>query len=329
MQHKQTWRELLGQLIESVQERQRIADAIGVTPTTLSRWASGESKPRPESLRRLLAALPQNHEYLQFLIEKEFPDFALFMTSGMSQDSSTSIPSEFYASVLHTLASIPRNLRFSSLCDLILQQALEQLDPLRKGMAVIVVSFIPPAAGEKVQSLRERAGRGTPPWGLHLEHQGILLGAESLVGYTIASWHVESNPHLKQASIAPGYRDQWEESAVAAPILYLNNIAGSLLVASTQPDYFTPSINTLIEQYAELLALLFESEDFYEASRIALRVMPTSDRQRAYLLKFQERLIQTMTQAQREGQPITLIQAERIVWKQIEHDLIQLTSQHV
>jgi len=46
MREAVTWRELLGRSIENLQERQRIANAMGVIPITLMRWANGESTPR-------------------------------------------------------------------------------------------------------------------------------------------------------------------------------------------------------------------------------------------------------------------------------------------
>lgn len=49
-----TWQEFLGQLIDNVQERERIAGLAHVRTITLQRWASGNSKPRDENMRTLL-----------------------------------------------------------------------------------------------------------------------------------------------------------------------------------------------------------------------------------------------------------------------------------
>jgi len=47
------WRELLGHIIEDPQERQRIAQELGISPITLSRWVKSDSmKPRPHNLQR-------------------------------------------------------------------------------------------------------------------------------------------------------------------------------------------------------------------------------------------------------------------------------------
>ena len=69
-----TWRELLGRCIEQSQERQRIAAVVGVSEVTLGRWVNGETKPRPQNLRRLLLALPQQRTLLLTLLQQEDED---------------------------------------------------------------------------------------------------------------------------------------------------------------------------------------------------------------------------------------------------------------
>ena len=327
MEKPQTWRELLGKHLSDPQERQMIAEALSVNPITLIRWSNGESKPRPKSLQRLLNTLPEHHDLLLPLIEEEFNDFSSFLNRETHQEASPTLPSELYARVLHTITTLPKSLLFPSISDLILQQAINQLDPQRLGLAIVVTCCMPLSADGKVQSLRERVGRGTPPWKSSLEQHALLLGAESLAGHVVSACHMESNSRLKDdAGVAPGYRGQWEESAVAVPILHLGKIAGSLLVSSSRSDYFTPERCTLIEQYAELLCLVFDPEDFYELAQIELKVMPSPEIQYPYFSEFRERLMQMMMQAQRNRQPMTLVQAEQVVWHQIEQDLLQQIS---
>jgi len=261
------------------------------------------------------------------LIEEEFKDFSSSVYQETHQAASLAIPSELFARVLHTITTLPKSLLFPSISDLILQQAINQLDPQRLGLAIIVACCMPLSTNGKVQSLRERVGRGTPPWNSSLEQQALLLGVESLAGHAVSSCHMESNSRLKaDPGVAPGYRGQWEESAVAVPILHLGKIAGSLLVSSSQPEYFTRERRVLIEQYAELLFLVFDPEDFYEPAQIELKVMPSPEIQKPYFAAFRERWMQMMTQAQRNRQPMTLVQAEQVVWHQIEQDLLQQLS---
>jgi len=317
MQKPRTWRELLGSIIADVQERQRVAKELGVSAVTLFRWVSGESKPRSHNLRRLLAVLPQHRSQLLPLLEEEFDGFLAGVKEEPQPMSSETIPAEFYRQVHHTLPYLPAMLRFSSLSDLILQQALEQLDPHQLGISIIAASCMPPSIEKMIHSLRIRAGRGTPPWSRDLSQEAILLGAESLAGHVVSSGHIEMNQRLSDAfNAAPGYQDDWEESAVAVPIMLCSKIAGSLLVSSTQPDYFNSSRYALIEAYAELLALAFDLEDFYNPQLIALWPVPPREVQLQYLSDFQQQVARIMHQ-----QNLTIVKAEVLVWQQIEQKL--------
>lgn len=317
MQKPRTWRELLGSVIADAQERQRVAKELGVSAVTLFRWVSGESKPRAHNLRRLLAVLPQHRSQLLPLLEEEFDGFLTGVKEEPQPMSSETIPAEFYRQVHHTLPYLPAMLRFSSLSDLILQQALEQLDPHQSGISIIVASCMPPSVEQMIHSLRIRAGRGTPPWSRDLSQEAILLGAESLAGHVVSSGHIEMNQRLgDEFNAAPGYQDDWEESAVAVPIMLCSKIAGSLLVSSTQPDYFHSSRYGLIESYAELLALAFDLEDFYDPQLIALWPVPPREVQLQYFSDFQQQVARVMHQHN-----LTIVKAEVLVWQQIEQKL--------
>lgn len=325
--HKQpSWRELLGTLIEDAAERHRIATMLRVSPITLQRWARGESEPRIQNLRRLLLALPQYREYLVPLIEQEFPEFSMGFGEEASQQDISVIPSEFYMRVLHTGATIPKELRFWSLCDLILQQALEHLDPNRQGLAVILISCMRSSYGEQIRSLREVMGHGTPPWDHHLTQQAILQGAESLAGYAVTTSRFILEQDLQEsADQITVYRGIRENSAAAAPILRHDEIAGCLLVVSTQTHFFDSMRCGLIQNYAELLAVAFDATDFYQSHRINLGIMPTAEAQRPTLSRFQQRLLEVISQAARNRQPINLALAEQLVWQQLEEELLQLS----
>jgi len=328
LQEPSTWRELLSKVIQDPQEKHRIASQLGINPATLVRWAHNETNPRPQNLHQLLKAIPHQYQALFFeLVEEEFKDFSAVLRNDSVTSESLSIPSEFYTRVFHTHGTIPKALRFSSMCDLILQQALEQLDPGRMGMAIIVSRCMSPSHGHKIRSLRESAGRGTPPWERNLEQYAILLGAESLAGYAASSFHLIVNQNLREdQSRFPGYRGEDEESAVACPIVLEGKIAGSLLVSSTQPDYFLPFRITLIENYAELITLAFEPEEFYEPQRIELGILPPQHVQQPYLSMFRQRFLETMQQAAMNQHPISTNQAEQIVWQQLAEDLLQVAA---
>jgi transcriptional regulator with XRE-family HTH domain len=58
MPDKPTWRDQLKNIIGEPGELDRLANAIGVRPITLTRWTTGESNPRLRNIRQLLQALP-------------------------------------------------------------------------------------------------------------------------------------------------------------------------------------------------------------------------------------------------------------------------------
>jgi len=302
MQEPSTWRELLGAIIQNPQERLRIAKELGVHPLTLTRWVNNESTPRQQNLRNLPNTIPEHRVILTELITKDIADFPP-TSSDEEEGTSEGVPFEFYERILRTRAILPRVLRFSSLTELILQQALVQFDPHRLGLSIIIARCMPPSPENQILSLRENVGRGTPPWESDLGPEGILLGAESLVGYavTVGQWIVNQNLR-EEGYRSPGYRGQWEESAVACPITYEGAIAGALLVSSTQANYFLPSRIRLVQSYADLLALAFEPEEFYAPERIKLRLVPPQDVQRPYLSNFRQRLLETMKRGLKSGQ---------------------------
>jgi len=334
MQKPATWRELLATLIQNPVQRQHLAEQLGVNPVTLGRWSSGGTAPRPQNLLRLLDVVPDQHrDLLLELLEAEFGQgFASDSTARELPDRSASleIAGSFYLRVLRTLATLPAALTFSSLCDLILEQALKQLDAQRLGMSIMVSRCLPPASGEEVRSLLESVGRGTPPWNSNLEQEGLLLGIESLTGYAVTTRRLVVRQRLgeEDTSRFPGYSDRWEESAVAVPIAHQGSIAGCLLVSSTQRDYFSPSHQELIQSYADLLALSFEPQAFVDPERIRLGVLPPQSVQRTYVAGLQRRLYTIMTQAARDRQPVTVIEAQQLVWQQFEDELLHLATSH-
>lgn len=326
---QKTWRQMLGTILENPLERRRIASELDISQVTLMRWVSGDSTPRIQNLHNLLSALPQHHDLLLSLIEDDLPGFSAERQDMITPTGSiTTIPAEFYIRVMRTRSVTPKNLQFSSLCQMILEQALKQLDPYRLGLVIIIASCMPPSVGQKVRSLREQEGVGTPPWG-QPQLGTILLGAESLTGHAIVSGRLETNQELDDIlGLSPGYRGQWEASAAAAPIMHAGNIAGALLVSSAKPNYFVPPVCSLLEDLAELLALAFAPEDFYEPQRIQLEVMPPADAQQTYLREFGQRLVDTMIRASQQGQPMTYAQAEQVVLKQIEEALLHWSSRN-
>ncbi|MBV8822336.1 MAG: GAF domain-containing protein [Ktedonobacteraceae bacterium] len=323
MHNPETWRELLGQIIKEPLEKQRLATALKVNTVTLSRWVSGDAKPRQHNLHMLIKSIPTHREQFMTLVAKEFPGF-VSMEQGDSQPEQE-ISSIFYSRVLRANSNLPPVLHFWSLCDIILRQAVEQFDPNRIGVAVIVAQCMPPSHGQPVRSLRELVGRGTPPWNRELQAKATFLGAESLAGYAVATGRPqhEQNLTIKQ-SLRPFQQTQWEQSAAVYPIMHKERTAGTLIISSTQTDYFSPARLKLGQDFADLLVLAFKPEEFYDLECIKPEIMPSEDVQRSYLAQFQQRVTAVMIRASRQQQPISSIEAEQLVWQEMEEELLQL-----
>jgi len=323
MEEPQTWRQLLGRVTGDPQERQRIADAVGVSAVTLVRWAMHKSNPRPDNLRPLVDALPQYRKQLVELIEEEYPH--IFVRNSETKDISLEIPSAFYARVLsaHTTTSIL--LRESTICTLILQQILEHCDPQFKGMAIIIAQCMPPAPGQKVRSLRRTFGRASPPWNSHIEYHTQFLGAESQAGYAVMAGHfIVVQSREERMRTFPSHQSEEIESYAMFPILLADQTAGCLCVASTQQHYFTLERLDLLQRYADLLVLAFEPDKFYALDNIALGIMPDRRIQQPLIASFQQRVTQVMIQASRREQRLTRPQAETLVWHELEEELLAL-----
>jgi len=327
MQEAQTWRELLGTIISNSKEKHRISAELGVKPITLTRWVSGESDPRTQNLRSLLGVLPVQRERLLDLIRKEkgWEEFS----DTIKDDTSKDISSEFYSSVFAARASATENLRYWSMCQLILTQALKQLDPDRLGMAVWVVQCMPPSGFyHKVRSLRESVGLGTPPWGGNLEQRAMFLSAESLAGNVVTLCRPATIENLdEEHNLLPAARVEYENSCAIYPILYAGRIAGVFLISSTQYNHFiSRARGTLAQAYANLLALAFEPEDFYEPEDIALCVLPYHDEQKEHFASFRYMVKAALKEASRNKKRMDTIEAEMLVWQQLEEQLIQVSA---
>ncbi|GCF06461.1 hypothetical protein [Dictyobacter arantiisoli] len=320
-----TWRELLGTILMDPQEQQRIQDALSVNAMTLRRWITGETNPRPQNLRLLLNALPQYRKQMIDLLAKEFPPAGT--TNVLKEEEIFQISADFYGCVISSYVNVSRHLRSSTISNLILQQMLRHLDAGRAGMLVSVAQCVPPSVGQVVRSLRIVAGRGSAPWGNNIESHPQFLGIESMVGYVVSSGHMTAVQN--QAEILrnfPGDYIDGLESAVAVPIVLANRIVGGLYVASAEASYFSSSLIICIQKYAELLCLSFDENEYYLFRDVALGVMPAREKQFPSLLTFQQRVTQQIMLAAHQKHTTTRIEAEKIIWQQLEKELFAITT---
>lgn len=325
MSEQHSWRDLLRIIINDTHEKQRIASELGLNPITLVRWTTQETDPRPQNLRRLLDAIPQHRDQMLELIRDE-DGFEEFSNAGMD-DSSKDIPAFFCTSVFTARAATNDSMRYRTTCNMVLQQALGQLDPDRTGMSITVVRCMPPRDEHtKIRSLRESLGQGTPPWQADLEQQAMFLGAESLAGYVVAS----SRPFVTQnvdndQTYVPLARGKYERSSAIYPILYAGRIGGCLIVSSAQYNYFLSQARlNLIKNYADLIAIAFEPEEFYNPEDFELWIMPDQEIQKQHFANFRQRVATVMLEAAKNKRAINTIEAEKIVWRQLEDELIEV-----
>jgi transcriptional regulator with XRE-family HTH domain len=318
-----TWQEYLRLLIEDTQTRERIAEAAHVRPITLQRWAGGVSRPRDENIRLLLRVLPVEH-YAAFLrlAAVDFPD--LLLEDQAIEQVQQELPPEFYARVLSALALTPLPVARQTVQELIFRQVLGQLDPDRQGLSVSLVSCVPPPHGEKVRSLREVGGLGTPPWPSDLTQRTMFLGAESLVGHVISHMRSEKINSRDEFTFLLANWTTHERSVAAFPISRFARVAGGLLVSSSREYFFTESRMRLLERYAHLAALIFEQEEFYDVNALDLRIMPPEEVQRPYFHDFNRRVSRKFAEAIAERRQITLQEARQRTWQDLENELLQV-----
>jgi hypothetical protein len=327
MQEPPAWRALLGQLIHDPRERNRIATELGINPATLVRWAHNETNPRPQNLNQLLKAAPQQRQKLLGLITEEFPEFASIVNDDFPENASIGIPSGTYSSVLHTYITTPKRQRFWLVSNLILQEALRQLDPHQLGMTVSLAQCVTPREGMKVRSLREHVERGTHPWKATMKHEVVYLGIESLAGYALSNAHLLSiQDRSENLTFYPASWLDWEQSAAVCPIMREGCFAGCLIVSSTQPGYFLSYREALIQNYAELMILAFEPDEFYEPNDIQLAIMPDFAVQEQYFHTIRQRISKAMEEGSTRQPPITISEAEQSIWQQLEEEFVQLTE---
>ena len=318
----QTWRDLLGKVASRPGERQRIAAALRINSITITRWVTGASKPRIETLRALPQALPQHYEQMITLLKLEYPDL---FTNISILDIDTSITPDFYSQVLNSYAMDPERLRVSALGNTILHQIILQFDPHNEGFAAFIAQCVPPDPGDKVRSLRITISAGGSSTTSYFRNQTYFCGAESQAGLAVLSAHavVLQSPEDMQR-IVPGQQIIVAGSSIAIPILQYDCSVGSACFVSPQKNFFSPERISLLRQYVNLLTIAFEPQEFYPLSNINLAMIPMRSQQQPLLSTFQQRITARMLLPTSEGLPLSRLQAEQQIIKEIEEELIQL-----
>ncbi len=320
-QDPQTWQELLRRLIEDPKEKERILQQTNIQAVTLTRWIKGVSSPRADNMRSLLNAIPPSFSqtFAQLLVV-DFPN--LLSEQSKRESVQSEPPLEFYVCVLNAYATMQPPLYPQVLRDLILQQMIKQFDPSRLGLAIRIAQCLWHQNENKVRSLQVIGEIGTPPWSRDLGQRGMFLGAESLAGAAVTKCRlIAASRQAKGSGLGFVHWGEHEQCVLAYPVMFQTRVAGSLLIACAQPDAFSQAHYKLLECYAHLMALAFEPDAFFDLRDISLRIMPPCSRQEPFLSQFRQRAFQM---AQRRC--LTMSEAQRRVWQEIEEELIQLAA---
>jgi transcriptional regulator with XRE-family HTH domain len=319
------WSIVLQNVLRVPAERKRLAAALGMSDMTLTRWSNGESTPQRPHLVRLVQVLqPQHREEIVIALKETYPDIHIWLNADVEER----IAPDFFAQVLNVRTTTTESLRFWRISEMVLKQALLQLDPNNLGMSVKLIQCMPPVDG-KIRSIRECAGRGTPPWTDDLEHDVLFLGLESMSGYATETRHFVSADDLRKNKIVPAFQGDFEISAVAHPIRNEGRVAGCLLASSTQEAYFTQQRIALAAVFADLISLAFDKKDFYPSSCLQLRFMPPAVIQKPIIATFRERVTRRFRRSGRGGSRLSNPEIELAVWQEIEEELLSLPDETI
>jgi len=96
----------LGKLTERPAERQRVADALGVSTFTITRWVEGKAEPRIHNLKRLPEVFPAYQGQFTELIQAELaPNIPPLPMSAVDRPEHE-VGSEYFVRVLSTYATV-------------------------------------------------------------------------------------------------------------------------------------------------------------------------------------------------------------------------------
>lgn len=263
-------------LLHNRVEIARVAKELSVTENTVCRWMSGTSKPRSLHLKKLPVVLPECRTQLITVINQTFGQ----IISPPPPPQIREVSKEIYQRVLEvvTTNSHDADSRFWQISEIIFNDALDQLDAGRHGLAITYAKLMP-LHKDGIHSLREVKMRGHAPWSDATDCK-TFLGSTSLAGSAAVllrarGWNDTDNDR------APVEIDEYERSAYAVPILHGNLLAGVLVVSSGQSDFFeNTTACQLVAEYALLMGVALSDHEFYSPDQLDLRPMPPLSWQR-------------------------------------------------
>lgn len=321
------WRELLALVLRNPREKQQLLEELNVKLITLTRWINGQTEPRQQNLQQLMKVLTRYWDRLPDLLKdaEKVGHLSHLLTSD--EQVTSAIPSELYSLVLAARAYAPANQRFWTIANMILRQAMEQLDASDQDVAMWITRCMHNDNEEvnKIRSLYVTLGYRTRKLE-RLEQERMFLGVEAAEGEALVMGHPIIYQNLLHAGfLTPKTPVINHSSAVVYPITCQGLVAGTFSVVSTSADYFLmPERVTLVQRYSELLSLAFAPAEFVPREKVLLGVMPAYDVQKDHFADFRQRVAALMGEEFRQGRIIGPIEAEELIWHKLEEELLSL-----
>jgi hypothetical protein len=259
----QTWRDLLGELIETSSERERLANELGVHPWTPWRWIEDKTRPRAKYLKRIPDVFPKQKATLLQLLREDYPSlFPEVQEKREGEEPQAQIPSIYYSRLLSALSSDPV-FGSETIYHLGLIQLASQLVPLAE-TAVYIMSLSPSrrslyAVADMTYDWKNMRIRPHYSVADHL----LFAGRESTAGVAVTS-----------------KRPAQTQTELAFPLLRRSKVAGCLWVISTVEEEWSQK-RGLLALYADLLAITFE--ECQCAARVELVELPDHSTQKQLL----------------------------------------------
>jgi hypothetical protein len=252
---------------------EKVINFLQVSHKTLMNWIKSKANPDFRIFQQVLEAFPDDYDALLELIQREFPHF---VPERLAEgEAPREILAPFHNRLSKTLHDSLPTLRFWSTCQLVLQQAMQQLDPYRTGMMMAIMTCTPPSSGEKVRSLHGYLGLGSSKWMENWYQQPFFFGSDSLSGYAATVGDIQVIHDLKSDLTGVSLYDVDDmRSILVVPILSCRKCAGCLYIASTSPNYFRSRRLELVQQYVECLARAFSPEEFYAPEQMQFSILP-------------------------------------------------------
>lgn len=230
-----------------------------------------------------------------------------------------------YQEVLHALAErVPEDL-FRSICPTVLRQTLSLLDPQQQGLSLFIMQCTPPVAGEPVHSLSIRMDQGISSRNEELLSCPLFFGAQSLSTLAVVSGRVAFVPSTaaQERRLFVNWHDA--QCIVAYPIKRFGRYAGSLTAFSPFPLQ-DPDLVAL-QDAANLIGFAIPERDFFVREQISFQIMPPIQVQINHLSTYRQRFLAVVSEARRNGQTLSVPQAEHLLLQQFERELACLARQ--